>query len=250
MLVAGGDRTRQSLRIAGCREEQFRDSLTCGIPDRLRDEPPMEHRGRNLRFVQNGRLVPHKGTDLVIRAMARTRNPVELDVIGRGPTEPGLERLTAELGLQDRVHFIEWFEDHDDLAATLRRARAFLFPSLAEAHGIVVQEAMMMGLPVIGVNWGGQSLMVTPECGILVPPTCEERRHPGAGRGDGPARRGRRARRPDGPGGRAIALEGGFAWSDLLRQWIAIYRRVRAPVPSGEARDALGQAARLMMVSP
>jgi hypothetical protein len=76
VLVAGGERTRQSLRIAGCREEQFRDSLTCGIPNRLRDESPVEHRGRNLKFVQNRRLVPHKGTDLVIKAMARTRNSV------------------------------------------------------------------------------------------------------------------------------------------------------------------------------
>ena len=107
LLVAGGERTRQSLRIAGCRDSQFRDTLDSGIPNRLRDQPAVEHRGRNLRFVQNGRLVPHKGTEFVIKAMTRTRNPVELEVIGRGPSKPGLEQLTAELGLQDRVHFIE-----------------------------------------------------------------------------------------------------------------------------------------------
>ena len=222
VLVAGGERTRESLRIAGCREEQFRDSLTCGIPNRLLDEPPVEHRGRNLRFVQNGRLVPHKGTDLVIKAMARTRNPVELDVIGRGPSKPGLERLTAELGLQDRVHFIEWFEDHNDLSAALRRARAFMFPSLGEAHGIVVQEAMMMGLPVIGVDWGGQSLLVTPDCGILVPPTGEDDVVRGLAEAMDRLSEDGELADAMARAGRASAMERGFAWSDLIRQWIAI----------------------------
>jgi glycosyltransferase involved in cell wall biosynthesis len=226
LLVAGGERTRESLRIAGCRDSQFRETLDSGIPNRLRDRPPVEHRGRNLRFVQNGRLVSHKGTDLIIKAMTRTKNPVELDVIGRGPAKPGLERLTAELGLQDRVHFIEWFEDHNELGETLRRARAFVFPSMGDANGIVVQEAMMMGLPIIGMNWGGQSLLVTPECGIMVPPTGEDDVVNGLAEAmDTLAEDGARADAM-GKAGRALAMERGYAWADLVERWIVIYQEL------------------------
>ena len=174
LLVAGGERTRQSLRMAGCRDAQFRDSTDSGIPAKLRDEPLVVHEGENLRFVHNGRLVPHKGTDLIIRSLVNTKNRIELDVIGRGPAKAGLERLVAELGLRDRVRFIEWFEDHDQLYQALRLYRGFVFPSLAEANGIVVQEAMMMGLPVICANWGGPALLVNSECGILLEPTGEQ----------------------------------------------------------------------------
>jgi glycosyltransferase involved in cell wall biosynthesis len=226
LLVAGGERTHRSLRLAGCRESQFRDSLDSGIPSQLRDKPLIMHEGRNRRFVHNGRLVPHKGTDLIIKSLTRTRNPVELDVIGRGPEKPRIERLTADLGLQDRVHFIEWFPDHSKLNEALRQYRGFIFPSLAEANGIVVQEAMMMGLPVVCADWGGPSLLVTPECGVLIEPTSEEALI--AGLADAMDRlsddsdlANRMAH-----AGRAIALERGFSWSDLIEHWISMYQEL------------------------
>jgi glycosyltransferase involved in cell wall biosynthesis len=228
ILVAGGPRTEESLRMAGCRDEQFRETLDSGIPNRLADEPPIRHEGRNLRFVHNGRLVPHKGTDLIIRSLPRTRNPVELDVIGRGPMKGELVRLVEELGLQDRVHFIEWFPEHSELARALRRARAFVFPSLAEANGIVVQEAMMMGLPTICLDWGGPSLLITPECGILIEPTGEEAVLDGLARAmDQLSEDGQLADRMA-AAGRALTLERGFLWRDLIRRWIAIYAEVAA----------------------
>jgi glycosyltransferase involved in cell wall biosynthesis len=241
LLVAGGERTRKSLRLAGCRDVQFRETLDSGVPNSLRDQPPIEHVGRNLRFVQHGRLVSFKGIDLTLKALAQTRNPVELDVIGRGPMRAQLERLTDELGLRDRVRFTEWISDPDALSAILRRARAFVFPSMGDANGIVVQEAMMMGLPVIGLDWGGQSLLVTPECGILVPPTGEDDVVKGLAEAmDELSEDGELADRM-GRGGRAIALERGFAWADLIQGWIAIYHEL------SEARGWIrqGMASRL-----
>jgi glycosyltransferase involved in cell wall biosynthesis len=174
LLVAGGERTYESLRMAGCRDEQFVDSIDSGVLDRLCDLRRITHSGRNLRFFHNGRLVEHKGTDLIIKSLARTRNRIELDIIGRGPQLEKLKALAENLKLQDRVTFIEWIPDHSKLAEALRQYRAFVFPSLAEANGIVVQEAMVQGLPVIACNWGGPSLLVTPETGSLIDPLSEE----------------------------------------------------------------------------
>jgi glycosyltransferase involved in cell wall biosynthesis len=231
ILVAGGERTYQSLRIAGCREQQFRDSLDSGIPNSLRDFPLIEHQGSNFRFVHNGRLVPHKGTDLAIKAVVRTKNPVHLDVIGRGPSLDGLKALARELKVEDRVHFVDWFKDHEEMYRALRTYRGFVFPSLAEANGIVVQEAMMIGLPVICADWGGPSLLVTPETGIAIPPDGEESLV--AGLADAMDRLGADGElaRSMAEAGRRIALERGFTWADLIDHWISVYRDV-APEPA------------------
>ena len=242
LLVAGGERTAHSLKIAGCRPEQFRDSLDSGILDKLRETPLIEHQGANFRFVHNGRLVPHKGTDLAIKAVARTKNPVHLDIIGRGPTLDGLKKLTTDLKVGDRVHFVDWFKDHDEMLRSVRRYRAFVFPSLAEANGIVVQEAMMMGLPVICANWGGPSLLVTPETGIAIEPTSEEAVIQGladamdklGGDGDLAARMA--------AAGRQIALDRGFTWADLIDHWIAMYRELSESTPQSRTSTATATA--------
>lgn len=225
LLVAGGERTYRSLRLAGCRDEQFVDSLDSGIADHLAAAPRIAHVGRNPRFVHSGRLVPYKGTDLVLRAAAKTRLPVEIDVIGRGPQRAALEQLTQNLGLAGRVRFRDWIA-HDTLPEVMRQYRAFVFPSLAEANGIVVQEAMMMGLPTICVNWGGPGLLITPETGVLIEPTSEEHVvNELAAAMDRLAEDGDLADRMS-QRGREAAMQQGFLWRDLIRQWIAVYEKV------------------------
>jgi glycosyltransferase involved in cell wall biosynthesis len=228
LLVAGGGRTYQSLRIGGCREAQFVDSIDSGVDPALLHKPRVVHEGPNLRFVHNGRLVKHKGTDLAIRALARTRNPVVLEIIGRGPELAGLKALTAELGLDQRVKFIEWFADHDQLAAALREYRGFVFPSLCEANGIVVQEAMIMGLPVICADWGGPSLLVTPQCGFLIPPRTEEYMIDELAKAmDILAQDGALADRMS-IAGRQRAIDGHYLWPGVVGDWMGVYRNVAA----------------------
>jgi glycosyltransferase involved in cell wall biosynthesis len=231
LLVAGGNRTYQSLRMCGCREEQFVDSLDSGVLDRLYALPRVTHTGRNLRFFVNGRLVGHKGTDLIIKALKQTTNAIEFDIIGRGPMLQSLKALTAQLKLQDRVNFIEWIPDHSKVAETLRQYRALVFPSLAEANGIVVQEAMVQGLPVIALNWGGPSLLVTPQTGLLIEPVSEEHVVSELAKAmDLLAADGALAEQMS-IASRKRALDCGFLWSDVILNWTAVYRRVR------EARD-------------
>ena len=225
LLVAGGARTYESLRIAGCRDEQFRDSLDSGVPSTLTETPPIEHSGSLMKFVHHGRLVAYKGTDLAIKALARTRNPITLDIIGDGPERPGLENLAVQLGVQDRVHFAGWVK-HDLLIDRLRGYRAMVSPSLAEANGIVFQEAMMLGLPVVCLNWGGPSLLVTPETGFLIEPGTEDQVVPDlADRMDRLAEDGELANRMA-LKSRAEAIERGFSWSQLIGSWITIYREL------------------------
>ncbi|MGF1545263.1 MAG: glycosyltransferase family 4 protein [Parvularculaceae bacterium] len=174
ILISGGERTRESLSWAGAGDDQFRDVLDSGVSDRILSRPSVAHEGVNHRFVCNGRLVPHKGVDLAIRAVARAATPVALDVFGDGPTAPALRDLIRSLGLEDRVRLRGWLPSHDDLLDEMAAYRGFVFPSMAEANGIVVQEALAMGLPVICLDWGGPALLASGEEAALIPPTGEE----------------------------------------------------------------------------
>lgn len=229
LLVAGGQRTYDSLRMGGCAEDQFVDSIDSGVQDRLAALPRIEHSGVNPRFYHNGRLVGHKGTDLIIKSLARTKLPIELTIIGRGPELQNLRELTATLALDDRVTFIEWVANHEDLAEMLRQYRAFVFPSLAEANGIVVQEAMVQGLPLIACDWGGPSLLVTPETGFLIPPRNEEFViEELAAKMDELATDGELTERMS-IAARARALEKHYIWSEIIREWRStVYANVAA----------------------
>lgn len=160
ILVAGGQRTRESLLIAGCSEYKFFDTLDCGIEDKLFDRPRIQHVGQNLKFVQYGRLVFHKCTFLAIQALTRTKLPITFDIVGSGPELDNCKRLVMELNLESRVKFIPWLPSHDDLMDSLVNYRALVFPSIEDANGIVVQESMAQGLPVISLDWGGPQLLI------------------------------------------------------------------------------------------
>jgi glycosyltransferase involved in cell wall biosynthesis len=203
-------------------------SLDSGIPDRLRDKPRIRHAGANHRFVHNGRLEPHKGIDLAIRAIAHTRTPATLDIIGRGSAEASLRELARRLCLEDRVRFLPWVEDHAAVADALRAYRAFVLPSLAEANGIVVQEAMMLGLPTICLDWGGPSQLIDGSCGVLVKPDSEASVITQiAGAMDRLGQDGELADHLS-AAGRDKAIREGYCWSNLLEQWIGIYTALAA----------------------
>lgn len=98
--------------------------------------------------VATGRLVPYKGYETLIRAMARI--DATLIIVGEGPLRAKLERLAAELDLTRRV-FLKGFMPRAQLKTHLHAARVFAFPSAtsAETFGIAQIEAMAAGLPIV-----------------------------------------------------------------------------------------------------
>jgi glycosyltransferase involved in cell wall biosynthesis len=75
-------------------------------------------------------------------------DPWHLLVVGDGALKPQLVRLTDELALHRWVHF-PGFVRHDALPAYYGLADAFILPSVSETWGLVVNEAMAAGLPVL-----------------------------------------------------------------------------------------------------
>jgi glycosyltransferase involved in cell wall biosynthesis len=115
-------------------------------------------------------FIPEKGIDHLLRALAAVP-PVtaRLLLVGDGPEEPRLRRLTDELGLADRVQFGGL---RDDVAALLRGADVFVHPATwQEAFGWTIAEAMASGCAVIASSVGGiPELIEHDRSGLLVPP--------------------------------------------------------------------------------
>jgi glycosyltransferase involved in cell wall biosynthesis len=173
VLVSGYERTRESLRLAGVADGQMADVVDAGVSETLYAAPRIVHEGPHSRFAASGRFVDHKGFDLAIRALAATPAEITLEIYGDGEKREELEALVRRLGLRERVRFMGWMPDHEDLLAALRGYRGYVFPSLAEANGIVMQEAMMIGLPVIATRWGGPMHLADEETAIYVDPVSE-----------------------------------------------------------------------------
>lgn len=128
-----------------------------------------DSRSGEFRLVAVGRLVPRKGFDHLLAALARLPAHVRLEVIGDGPLAEPLRALSTELGVADRVTW-PGFLDRAEILRRMRRADVFVLSSLHEGLGIVVQEAMFAGLPIVATDHGGQTDLVTDgENGLLVP---------------------------------------------------------------------------------
>ncbi|GEK86970.1 glycosyltransferase [Microbacterium aerolatum] len=114
-------------------------------------------------------LIPRKRVDDAIRALARVRAEVpdaELHVYGAGALRTDLEKLAAELGVDDAVVL----HGHlPDLSEAWREADAFVFTSTNEGQGMVVLEALGHGVPVISYDmpYGPKDALVDGG-GILV----------------------------------------------------------------------------------
>jgi glycosyltransferase involved in cell wall biosynthesis len=116
-------------------------------------------------------LVDWKAVDLLIEAFSKLtpKCASTLEIIGDGPCRSALEAQAATLGLTDQVTF-HGALPQPAIARRLQAVDVFVLPSLFEAGGAVVLEAMSVGLPTIATAWGGPTDYVTPQCGILVEP--------------------------------------------------------------------------------
>jgi glycosyltransferase involved in cell wall biosynthesis len=102
-------------------------------------------------FVCAGRLVPPKGVDLLLEAVADYREvhgPCRLWVLGDGPDRAALAALAGRLGIEDCVAFLGPV-DHHALKGALEACCALVFPTLQDFIGRVVVEALTTGTPVV-----------------------------------------------------------------------------------------------------
>lgn len=130
-----------------------------GVNPGLFHPPARRDKGRGFVIGSaNRRLVPEKGVDLLIRAVARLPGIWRLQVAGDGRFRPHLEHLAQELGIRDRVHF-DGIIASGQMPAYLRQLDVLVLasrtlPNWKEQFGRVLIEAMACEVAVVGAESG------------------------------------------------------------------------------------------------
>jgi glycosyltransferase involved in cell wall biosynthesis len=136
---------------------------------------------RQAKVVYSGRLLPHKGIDMLIKAMPAD---VELDVIGR-VVEPMYLAYLRQLAVDKRVNFHHEYDDWE-LVEAYRRATCVVLPSVyrtiygdetavPELLGQTLLEGMACGIPAIATNVASlPEVVLHGETGFIVRPNDAE----------------------------------------------------------------------------
>lgn len=122
-------------------------------------------------FTAVGNLLPIKGYDTLVKAMAQLsipRDKWELRIIGHGSERKHLEELLARHNLQQNILLLGQ-KNTAQVQQQLSCSDAFVLASRSETFGVAYIEAMACGLPVIATRCGGPEEFVTEQNGLLVP---------------------------------------------------------------------------------
>lgn len=101
-----------------------------------------------------GRVAFEKNIDFLLQvteAVRRDLPDVLFVIAGEGPARAKLERAVAQRGLAGNVRFVGYLERKTELPACYCAADAFVFASKTETQGLVLLEAMALGVPVVAL---------------------------------------------------------------------------------------------------
>jgi glycosyltransferase involved in cell wall biosynthesis len=197
--------------------------------ERFRPVPrPPPARALRVGFV--GRLIRHKGVDVLLEAVAPDDRLV-VEIFGAGEESESLHGLAGRLGIADRVTF-HGHVDEDAVPEVYRRFDVLAVPSVptpgwVEQFGRVAVEAQASGVPVVA-SASGALPDVVGQAGVLVPPD------------DPAALRTALAGFLDEPGlwdrlrRAGIAASARYTWSSVAREQMDLYRATARPAGGDE----------------
>jgi glycosyltransferase involved in cell wall biosynthesis len=132
---------------------------------------PQQKKGFTLLYV--GRLAPLKDHATLLQAVARTRahHPgLQLWIVGDGPLELSLRKLTHELGLNDNVTF---FGEQADVSPFMLAADLFVSSSVTEGLPVSLLEAMSVGLSAVVTDVGGMGEIARLSGAVILVPSSD-----------------------------------------------------------------------------
>lgn len=231
--VAISPAVRACLARGGVPDDRLRTIPSAVDPARLvRTRPAAAVRAElavaegRLLVLALGALVPRKGFDVLLEALARVADaPWELAIGGEGPERGALLARADSLGIGPRVRLLGRREDVPDL---LGAADLVAMPSRREGLGVAALETLAVGRPLVASAVGGLGeAVVEGESGLLVPP------------GDVEALAAALRRLLDDGALRARLAAGGparVAQGFLATQMVAAYRRLYEEILAEDAR--------------
>jgi glycosyltransferase involved in cell wall biosynthesis len=122
-------------------------------------------------LVHVGRLAFEKNIDFLLRMLVHVCDQIPaalLVIAGEGPSRAHLQRLGHRLGLERNVLFLGYLDRRNALLDCYRAGDAFVFASRTETQGLVLLEAMALGVPVVSTAVMGTREILEGGRGALV----------------------------------------------------------------------------------
>ena len=148
-------------------------------PERIRvvvpgtEDAPRSAGSTGCEILSIGTLIPRKGHDVLLRALARLFDlDWHLTIVGSPDRDPphahGLIALVEELGIVHRVRFAGELVG-DALETVWHGADLFALATHYEGYGMAIAEALKRGLPVVVTAGGAAGALIAPESGCVCP---------------------------------------------------------------------------------
>lgn len=122
-------------------------------------------------LVHIGRVAHEKNIDFIIEMLSLVKLEIPdilLIIAGEGPAEKHLHKLVDRKGLSDNVKFIGYLDRNTELKDCYCAGDIFVFASRTETQGLVLLEAMALGVPVISTAVMGTKDILREEMGAIV----------------------------------------------------------------------------------
>ena len=173
--------TYKSARTVICVSEHVREEVNKGGPlstevvyngvDTNVFHPAQDARSSGPLILSVGDLIPSKGHDILLRAVAALRSEfpgLVCEIVGKGRERDNLAQLARDLGIDDRVSF-QGRLSRRQVAERMQGCSVFVLPSSYEALGCAYLEAMACGTPVVGCRGQGiEEIVQSGTNGFLV----------------------------------------------------------------------------------
>jgi glycosyltransferase involved in cell wall biosynthesis len=148
-IVAIGSRAEKDYRSRFPESRTFNIPYHCALSAFL-SKPRHGERAKEITFLFCGVMSRRKGVDLLLRAfdrLVRSGAAVRLHLVGQ---EAELPSFLQQIGPQTRAHVhYEGFHPPGELPDLFSRADVFVLPSRHDGWGVVVNQALAAGLPVV-----------------------------------------------------------------------------------------------------
>jgi glycosyltransferase involved in cell wall biosynthesis len=148
--------------------------IPCGVDRLPPSDPPRELEWRDgaLRVVYVGRYAREKNLFPVVEALKIAKDEgveVDLTLVGEGELGDDFRAKAAELGVTDRLRLIGPYKRHE-LRGIYANADVFVFASVSDTQGFVLNEAAHEGLPLLVADPAVNPVVSEGESAYVVPP--------------------------------------------------------------------------------